>query len=513
MKGWQGNVYLVGAGPGAPGLLTIKGLDCLKSADVVIYDFLASERLLAQAKPGAELIYVGKRAGQHELSQKEINQLLIKKARAGNKVVRLKGGDPFIFGRGGEEAEALAAASVPFEVVPGVTSAIAVPAYAGIPLTHRGFTSSVAFITGHEDPSKRAKPGVDWEHLATGAGTLVLLMGMGNLPAIVQRLIKAGRDPKTPVAVIRWGSTADQETLVATLKTVAQEVEKRGFKPPAIVVVGDVVALREKLNWYETKPLFGKKILVTRTRAQASALSSILESYGADVLELPTIEVVPCRSYRKLDRAIEELPSFHWVIFTSANGVSSFFQRLYGKGGDARRLKDVKVCAIGPATTSALREKGVRPDLVPKEFRAEGIVAELASQVKPGDRALLVRAEKARDLLPRSLKDMGAEVTVAPAYRTVPPRVDVAEVKKLLEQGKVAAVTFTSSSTAINLAGILGPQEFRRLLKGVAVASIGPVTAETVRNLGVESQVVCEEYTIPALVEKMVEYFRPGFSI
>ncbi len=503
----KGMVIMVGAGPGDPGLITLKGWECLKQADVVVYDFLANPRLLQFAGGDAEIIYVGKQGGKHTASQEQINQILIDKAKEGKRVVRLKGGDPFIFGRGGEEAEALAQAGVAFEVVPGVTSAVAAPAYAGIPLTHRDYTSSVAFVTGHEDPTKN-QSAIDWEKLAEGRGTLVFLMGVGQLSAIADRLTRAGRDPKSPIAVIRWGTTPAQETLVADLETIGARAREKRLKAPAIIVVGDVVKLRDQLNWFETKPLFGKRILVTRTRAQASVLSQLLLSHGAEPIEVPTIEIVPCQSFEKLDAALKNLEEFDWLIFTSANGVHYFFTRLDARGRDVRALSGCKVCAIGPATAQMLLERGIKADLVPQDYRAEGIIAELEARIEINSRVLIIRAQQARDLLPDSLQEMGAEVTIAPAYRTVRPKLEVAKIKKLFKEEGLDVVTFTSSSTVTNMANILGRQDFPILLKRVTVACIGPITAVTAKELGVESQIVCEEYTIPALVDKLVEYFR-----
>ena len=327
----NGKVFLIGAGPGDPGLLTLKGKRCLEEADVVVYDALANPRLLQHAKPGAELIYVGKRASQHTLPQEEIGRLLVERAKAGKVVARLKGGDPFIFGRGGEEAEDLAAARIPFEVVPGVTAAVAAPAYAGIPLTHRDFTSTVAFVTGHEDPTKDATS-IAWEKIATGIGTLVFFMGVGQLPEIVAQLVRNGRSPATPAAVVRWGTRADQEVVVGTLADLPEK--SQGMKPPALIIVGEVVALRDKLRWFETKPLFGKRILVTRAREQASSFAQILEAAGAEIVEFPTITIVPPESWEPLDAAISRLREYRWVIFTSANGVRFFWERLQHAGNE-----------------------------------------------------------------------------------------------------------------------------------------------------------------------------------
>ncbi|MCX7918559.1 MAG: uroporphyrinogen-III C-methyltransferase, partial [bacterium] len=362
-----GKVYLVGAGPGDPGLITVKGLECIKTADVIIYDYLANPKLLAYARPETELIYVGKKAGEHTLPQEEINALLIKKAHAGKTVCRLKGGDPTVFGRGGEEAEVLVQAGILFEFVPGVTSAIAVPAYAGIPVTHREYTSDFAVITGHEVPTKGSSS-INWAHLATSVGTLIFLMGVGNLPLIVTQLLKHGRPKRTPVAIIRHGTTPKQETIVGTLADIAEKAKQNQFKPPAVIIVGDVVKLRDKLNWFESNPLFGKRILVTRTRSQASEFVRVLESFGAEVIEFPTIEIIPPSNWRPLDKAIRNLANYDWVIFTSVNGVTYFFQRLAEKNLDSRLFRTARIAAIGPATAEALKEKGLIPDIVPMEY-------------------------------------------------------------------------------------------------------------------------------------------------
>ncbi|HWP34573.1 MAG TPA: uroporphyrinogen-III C-methyltransferase, partial [Thermodesulfobacteriota bacterium] len=371
-----GTVYLIGAGPGDPGLLTLRGAECLARADVVVYDYLASPLLLRHAREDAERVYVGKRGGGERTEQAAITALLIERARAGRTVARLKGGDPFIFGRGGEEAEALAAAGIPFEIVPGVTSAIAAPAYAGIPLTHRELASSVAFVTGHEDPAKAA-PAVDWARLATGADTLVLLMGVRTLPDVVARLLAHGRPPATPVAVIRWGTTPEQETVVGTLADIVARVEARGLAPPALAVVGEVVRLRERLAWFEAKPLFGRRIVVTRAREQASELARTLRELGALPIECPTIALEPPESWAALDAALDRLGEYDWVVFTSASGVRFFLERLRTRGRDVRALGRARICAIGPATAEAVAALGLAVDAVPAEYVAEGVVEAL----------------------------------------------------------------------------------------------------------------------------------------
>jgi len=500
----KGKVFLVGAGPGDPGLFTLRGVECLSRAEVVVYDYLASPKLLDYAPPEAERIYVGKQAGKHTLSQEEINRLIVARAQAGCVVVRLKGGDPFVFGRGGEEALALAAAGVPFEVVPGVTSVVAVPAYAGIPLTHRDYTSGVAIFTGHEGAEK-AESSLDWEKIAGLPATLVFLMGVGNLKGIAQRLMQYGRSPKTPVACIQWGTTPRQRTVVGTLADIGRVAEEAGLRPPAVIVVGEVVRLRERLDWFSRRPLSGRRIVVTRAREQASALSSQLSALGAEVLEVPTIKIEPPESYAALDEAVSRLAEYDWVVFTSVNGVECFFQRVWALGKDVRIFAGVKVCAIGPATAGRLEDLGLRPDFMPREYRAEGIVAGLGDRVS-GLRVLIPRAEEARQVLPEELARAGAEVTVVAAYRTVRTDSGKAELIAALEEGSVAAITFTSSSTVRNLLELLG-RERLDLLSGVVLASIGPITSRTLAEWGLQADVQPEEYTIPALVEALVRWF------
>lgn len=506
MTDCPGKVYLIGAGPGDPGLFTLKGKRCLEEADVVAYDALANPRLLAFAKPDAELIYVGKRGGAHALPQEEIGALLVERARAGKTVARLKGGDPFVFGRGGEEAEELVVAGVPFEIVPGVTSAVAAPAYAGIPLTHRDFTSTVAFVTGHEDPTK-ADSGIAWDKIATGIGTLVFFMGVGQLPEIVRKLMEHGRAPETPAAVIRWGTRADQEVVTGTLRTIVER--SRGMKPPALIVVGEVVALREKLRWVERKPLFGRRILITRAREQASAFAQVLEAAGAEVVEFPTIRIVPPDSWEPLDAAIRQLREYRWAIFTSANGVRFFWDRLTAGAKDARDFHGITVCAIGPATAAALLERGLRADLVPGEFTAEALVEVIGNEPIRGARILLARAAEAREVIPEELSRRGAVVDVVPAYRTVQNTSDADQLRAMLREGKIHAVTFTSSSTVKHFLDLVG-EEAQALLQGVVVASIGPITAETASRYGIVSQIVPEAYTIPALADALIRHFRPA---
>lgn len=506
----KGKVYLVGAGPGDPGLMTIRGRDCLARADVIVFDYLANPLFLSYAAPEAERLYVGKQGGCHTMSQAEINALIVAKAETGKTVVRLKGGDPFIFGRGGEEAGELVEAGIPFEVVPGVTSAIAVPAYAGIPLTHRDYTSTVAFVTGHEDPTK-GNSEIAWDKLALGAGTLVFLMGVGNIGLIASRLMANGRPPETPVAVIRRGTLPEQRTVVGTLGEIAGQVEKQNLKPPAVIVVGGVVNLRGMLEWYEKRPLFGRKVVVTRAREQASEFLAILQELGAECIEFPTIEVVPPETWEPMDAAIRSLDSYDWVLFTSVNGVRFFLERLAAAGKDVRDLKGIQIAAIGPKTARTWVNFGIEPDLVPDEYRAEAVIAAFRSRAVSGMRILLPRAEKAREILPEELQKMGAQVDLVPAYRTLRPTGAVDRVRGLLERDEVDLVTFTSSSTVTHFLemfdGAYGGER-PPWLGRVRTGCIGPITAETARKKGFRVDLIPEHYTIESFVESIVSYFE-----
>ena len=505
----QGKVYLIGAGPGDPGLMTLKGKDILCKADVIIYDYLANKIFLEYAKPGAQLIYVGKKGGDHTMDQADINRLIVLKSKAGQTVARLKGGDPFIFGRGGEEAQELVADGVPFEVVPGITSAISVPAYAGIPLTHRDHTATVAFITGHEDPFKE-KSNIHWDKLATGVGTLVFLMGVGNLKKIAENLMRHGRTPDTPVAVIRRGTVAEQETISGNLLNIAERVENAGLRPPAIIVVGDVVGLRDELNWFETKPLFGKRIVVTRARKQASGFLQELTSLGADCIQFPTIEIIPPDSWEPLDTAISDLESYQWLLFTSVNGVKYFLQRLHSGGKDVRDLKGIKIGAIGPKTADQWHQLGIKPDLIPDEYRAEAVVEAFKKWDTQGVRILVPRAAKAREILPDQLRKMGARVDVVDAYKTVSPTGDTAGVRDMLEKGTIDMVTFTSSSTVTNFVNMFGSEKQRltdEWMKRVKIACIGPITADTAKANGFSVDLMPSDYTIEALTQAITDFF------
>ena len=507
-------VYLVGAGPGDPGLITVRGKQLLERAEVIIYDYLASKKLLKYVPKDAEFIYAGKRGGvKHTHTQAEINQMLIDRALSGRMVVRLKGGDPFIFGRGGEEIEEIVKAGIPFEVVPGVTSATAAATYAGIPITHREYTSTVAFVTGHEDPTKKGS-NIAWDKLATGVGTIVVYMGIKNLESITQKVIKYGRDPGTPVAVVRWASTSEQRTVVGNLGNIAEVVRKNNIKPPSLVIIGEVVNLRDTINWYEKRPLFSKKVVVTRTRDQASELVNLLENYGAECIEYPTISLEKVDSYEILDRALAEIDSYHWVLFTSINAVDYFFNRLFEQGKDVRDLKGPKVAAVGRVTAEALAGRGIKADLLPEEFTGDGLAETLISEGVTGLHILIPRALKAREILPERLSDAGAEVTVAPVYQNVLPKSSAGEQLKYdlhqaLEEKSVDMLTFTSSSTVKNFVTLLdlNPDELQKLMSGVAVATIGPITAKTAENYGLKPDVQPAEYTIPGLVESIVTFF------
>ncbi|MBU0481096.1 MAG: uroporphyrinogen-III C-methyltransferase [Proteobacteria bacterium] len=508
-KSNAGKVYLVGAGPGDPGLITVKGLALLGRAEVLVYDHLASKKLLKHVPATAELIYAGKKGNvHHAFTQEEINQILVDKARAGKLVVRLKGGDPFIFGRGGEEIEELVAAGIAFEVVPGVTSATAAATYAGIPITHRDYTSSVAFITGHEDPTKKDSR-VAWDKIATGIGTLVFYMGIKNLPTIAENLIKHGRPPESRVAVIRWASTPEQRTVVGTLADIAEKVKKEGITPPALVVVGEVVKLRDTISWFEKKPLFGKKILVTRTRAQASELVMLLEENGAECLEGSTIALVEPESWQEIDQALQHMAEYDWLLFTSINAIEFFFRRLSELGMDGRDLKGPKVGVVGTATADTLRSYGIKADLLPEEFTGEGLAEALIEAGVQGSKVLIPRAQEAREVLPEKLAENGAVVTVAPVYRNIRPD-DYEAVRTALENKEIDMVTFTSSSTVRNFLEMLkirDEKEFRELLGEVKVAVIGPITARTAEKKGLKIDVQPEVYTIPAMVKAITDFY------
>jgi len=486
-------VYLVGAGPGDPELITVKGRRILEQADSVLFDHLAPESLLDLAPACAERVYVGKKKSAHAFTQEEICEMLVERGRRGLTVVRLKGGDPFIFGRGGEEAEALALAGIPFEIVPGVTVPLGIAAYTGVPLTHREHTSAVTFVTGH------AVDSIDWDKVGH-AETLVIFMGLTTFPEIARALIARGRSPETPAMAVRWATRPDQETLSGTLATLPAQIADRGMKPPATIIVGEVVMLRGKLDWYERLPLFGKRVVVTRAKGQADALSAKLRALGADAIELPTIEIRPPSDSGPLDRAIAQLPTYDWLIFTSANGVHYFVERLRRSPFDWRALR-ARICAIGPATRAAIEALDLKVDLMGKEYVAEGLIAAFAPYDLGGKRVLLPRAAVARDLVPAELTRRGAQVDVVEAYRTVMPEDTPARAKQILSGTRLPdCITFTSSSTVQNLAAAVDGVPL-----GVKVASIGPITTQTARSLGIAVTAQARVFTVDGLVEAVLE--------
>ncbi len=508
-----GIVSLVGAGPGDPELITLKGRDRLKKADVVIYDYLANPFFLKSLPKSARKIYAGKKGSSHSREQNEINDLMIAHARKGRAVVRLKGGDPFLFGRGGEEAEALAAAGVPFEIVPGVTSAIGVPAYAGIPVTHRDYTSSVAFVTGH-DQRKSLKDKQedksdfppDWKALAK-IGTVVFLMGYSNTPKIARRLIKAGRSPQTPVAVIEWGTYPQQRKVVGTLATIAQDLKKTKIGPPTVIVVGDVVSLSEDLSWYNL-PLAGKKILVTRSRSQASELTRLLRAQGAEVIECPTIDILPPRSWEALDRSLQRLKDYDDLIFTSANAVRFFFGRFQKKHGILRLPQNLKISVVGSATASALKLFGFRPQILASPSHAEALLRLLLRRKMNGRRILFPRGREGKETLVEGLRAAGAFVDQVDVYRSLVPAKGN---HPLLSREKIDALTFASSLTVENFTRLVAEKE-RRSLKSLLLRTpafvIGPMTAETARKEGFRKIVQSSKPAMPDLVSCLVDYFR-----
>ena len=488
-----GKVYLIGAGPGDPELLTLKGRRILEQADAILFDHLAPAALLALAPPSAERIYVGKKKSDHAFSQEEICAMLMDRARRGLNVVRLKGGDPLIFGRGGEEAEILADNGMAFEIVPGVTSPLGIAAYAGVPLTHRGASSSVSFVSGHELAA------VNWRTVGQ-ADTLVIFMGMSAFAEIARELTAAGRSPETPAIAVRWATRPDQQCIEGTLASLPRLIADRGLKPPATIIVGEVVRLREKLNWFERLPLFGRRIVNTRPKAQSEALSFRLKALGADVIEMSTIAIEPASDYAPLDRALRELPSYDWLIFTSANGVRSFIERLDASGSDLRALR-ARICAIGPATRAVIEALHLKVDLMGREYVAEGLLEAFSAHDLAGKRVLLPRAAVARDLVPVELASRGAHVDVVEVYRTVLPHDAAAQAAKIFgEERKPDCITFTSSSTVQNFVTIAGDAA----LAGVKVASIGPVTTATARRSGIHVDTEARQYTVDGLVEAVL---------
>lgn len=492
----MGKVYLVGAGPGDLKLMTMKGLEAISRADVIIYDNLVNRGFLDFAQAGAQIIYAGKKASRHELPQKEINALLAEKAASNAIVVRLKGGDPFIFGRGGEEAQHLAEKNIPFEIIPGITSAISVPAYAGIPLTHRDYASTVAFITGHEDEKKESSS-IKWHELAHGPDTLVFLMGMKNLGKIAARLMNEGMDPGTPACVIHSGTLPAQKVVTATLSKIAGAVRKAKITPPGIIVIGNVIRLRDQLNWFEHKPLFGKKIAVTRSEHQSRRFGELLVDRGAEPVYMPTINIEPIVPNPRLRVAIDKIASYGAIIFTSVNAVSIFFAHLRGSGKDARSLNGITMIAIGSATAAHLGTCGIKADIVPEQFTSEGIISVLQTFGVAGKNFLIPRAEQARDVIIRYIRENGGTCSIVPIYRAEIPS-PASEI-----QSGIDVVTFTSSSTANNFIMLYGKQ----FLENKVIASIGPITTQTLKKAGIEITIEATRSDIPGLVTAIEEYF------
>ena len=498
----EGICYLVGAGPGDPGLLTLRGRDCLERADVVVYDYLSNAEFLRYAPEGAEKIYAGKTAGRHALKQEETNALLVKFTKEGKCVVRLKGGDPFLFGRGGEEAAELAAAGLRFEIIPGVTSAIGGLAYAGIPVTHRASNAVLTIFTGHEEPDKKTS-GIDYKAIASAPGTKVMLMGVERLGAITGELAAAGMQTSTPVALVRWATTGRHQTLVGTLGTIATLAEEKGFKAPAVAVFGEVVNLRETLNWFETRPLFGRRIAVTRTRTQAGGLIASLRELGADAYELPTIRIEPPADKTPFIEAMLDVRTYDWIVFTSPNGVEAFFRAFFAAHEDARDLGGARIAVIGNGTAKKVREYHYAVDLIPEEFVAESLLKSFKELNVEHLKMLLPRAEGAREMLAIELENLGAIVDDVPAYRTVPETEDVSGgIKRFREEG-ADMITFTSASTAAHFTALNLP-----LPKELKTASIGPVTTTEMHALGLPVDLEAPQHDIPGLVRAIRGFYE-----
>jgi len=507
----KGKVYLVGAGPGDPKLITVRGLECLKQSDVVVYDRLASPRLLINLRPDVQKIYVGKLPDRHTMKQEEINKLLVELALAGKTVTRLKGGDPTIFGRVGEEAGLLAEHGIEFEIVPGITSAIAVPAYAGIPVTHRDLASSLSIITGHESPDKLDKS-ILWDKVTNATGTLIFLMGVAKIGYIAEQLIRHGRRADTPIALIRWGTRVEQRTIVGTLESIERIVKEADFKPPAVIVVGDVVLQRDKLKWYEQKPLFGMRILVTRSRAQASELADQIESLGGEPCEFPVIEVrepTAPDAVHKLQEALDAAEQYHWIMFTSVNGVEYFFRWLRRLRIDVRRFHGAKIAAVGSKTAEALEERGLTVSHLPEKFHAEGLLESLKGKLTAGERVLLPRGDLARKVLPEELTAAGLHPVEVDVYETVLANNHDELAMEWIRNKEIHMITFTSSSTVMNLIEVLkrnGIENPAEHLYGIPVASIGPLTTATAEQAGLKVTVEPERSTLQDMLQSMMEY-------
>lgn len=507
MKTSMGKAYIIGAGPGDPGLMTVKGLHLLKIADVIVYDHLVNQNLLDYAKKEAKKIDAGKQTGKKILEQQEINKLLVQEAKKGKFVVRLKGGDPFIFGRGGEEVEALAQHGVPFEVVPGVTSAVAAPAYAGIPLTHRGLASSVALVTGHEDPSKKIAS-VDFKKIAQSVDTLVCLMGVGKIDDIIKQINESGKSPEARVAIIEQGTYSTQRVMHGTLKDILPKARKARLKPPAVIVVGEVVGLRQTNAWFESLPLFGKTVVVTRAKKQAQPFINLLEQAGAHVVSFPTIEVVAPDSLKSMDKGINCIKEYDYLVFTSANGVEPFISRMRRLRKDIRSLNGIKIAAIGEMTAHALREYFLYPEIVPETFTSECLAEEFKKEGIRGKHVLLIRSKLANDILPRQLKRMGAKVDEVSAYTVQKADVDTKKIKQLFMNREINLISFTSPSTFNGFVSLMKGESVAKLLKGVKVAAIGPVTKKAITGQGIKVAVTATKHTVPGLVDAILAHYQ-----
>ena len=506
----KGMVYLVGAGPGDPGLLTVRARQLLSQADAVVYDTLVSPMIVNLAPQKAQKIFRGKRTKPGSLSQEGINRLLVKLGGQGKQVVRLKGGDPFVFGRGAEEAEALIRAQVEFEVVPGVTSAIAVPAYAGIPVTHRHLNSSFTVVTGHEDPTKKT-PQIDWMSLGQSQGTLVFLMGLHALPGVCARLIQEGKEPSTPAAVIQSGTTSRQKTVTGTLETLPGLAKKAGLRPPSTVIVGPVVKLRESLRWIQRRPLFGLRVLVTRGRLPYNSLSELLTEKGAEVVEIPTIELAPIALNSSQTKLLRQITSYDWIIFSSANAIEFFMAAFLRQGLDVRHLKGVQIACVGDATAKALRKFGLRADLVPREFKQEGFIRAFRSIELKGKRVLVPRPRDGREVFEKYLKSKSARVDLLNLYENKIPHGAKDRIRELFEdQGGVDLITFASSSAVEHLNRLLTPARRQKWISRLPLAVMGPVTAKAARQWKGKVAVQPGRYTVPDLVEAIVKWARKG---
>lgn len=504
---------MIGAGPGDIGLFTIKGVKCLRSADVVVYDFHINPQILNYIDRKSEFIYAGKRGGRHAMTQDEINAVMVEKAKEGKVVCRLKGGDPFVFGRGGEEAEALFNAGCNFEIVPGVSSAISAPAYAGIPLTHRRYSSSFAVITGNEDVTKK-ESSLNWDGLANNFDTLVFLMGVKNMEFISKKLIEHGRPGTTPAAVIRWGTRPDQLTVTGCLSDISDKIKQIKISPPAVMVIGETVKLRETLKWYEKKPLFGHRILITR---RMSKEYEILEELGAEIFECPTVQAAPIEDFTEIDRLISQIGSYDWLIFTSVNGVKFFMLRIMEKDLDIRDLKGIKICTIGEKTAETLRQYGIKVDITPKNFNAEGLVELFRERYEGSDglkglRFLLPRADNARDVFPHEVKALGGHIDTVTAYRSINPVSHGKRLKRFIHEGKITVATFTSAATFNNLINIIG-EDSHKFFSAMKIAAIGPVTKKAIEKAGLKVDIMPESATIEAMVEAVINEIMQGISI